>query len=95
VDVLMVIVSLIVLLSSIIWTAFVVSGINKEKQDQDEKLANQALKFESVIALVKQSTRNYEALEEAIEKDLAYIKKIHNQTMDEFQELKKDNAASG
>ena len=91
----MVIVSLIVLLSSIIWTAFVVSGINKEKQDQDEKLANQALKFESVIALVKQSTRNYEALEEAIEKDLAYIKKIHNQTMDEFQELKKDNAASG
>ena len=91
----MVIVSLIVLLSSIIWTAFVVSGINKEKQDQDEKLANQALKFESVISLVKQSTRNYEALEEAIEKDLAYIKKIHNQTMDEFQELKKDNAASG
>jgi len=84
----MLIISIIVLVSSVIWTAVVVSTMNKDSKDQDEKLEAQEKKFESMVKLVKRSTENYQKLEEAIVKDMAYIKEIHNKTMEEVEEFR-------
>jgi len=89
----MLIISIIVLVSSVIWTAVVVSTMNKDSKDQDEKLEAQEKKFESMVKLVKRSTENYQKLEEAIVKDMAYIKEIHNKTMEEVEEFKNAYAA--
>ena len=84
----MLVVSLLVLIASVIWTSIGVSTVNKESRDQNEKLEAQEKKFDSTVNLVKRSTENYQKLEEAIVKDMSYIKEIHNKTMEEVEEFR-------
>ena len=84
----MVVLSIIVLVAAVLWTAFVVSDINKVGAEQDERLDIADQKFEAMVLLVKNATKNYQLLEDAVAKDMEYIKTIHNKTMDEFKELK-------
>ena len=84
----MLIISIIVLVSSVIWTAVGVSTVNKESRDQNERLEAQEKKFDSMVNLVKRSTENYQKLEDAIVKDMSYIKEIHNKTMEEIEEFR-------
>ena len=89
----MLVVSIIVLVSSIIWTAIGVSIMNKENQEQDEKLRAQEEKLDAIGKLVKRSTENYQTLEDAIVKDMSYIKEIHNKTMEEVEEFRNADEA--
>ena len=90
----MLVVSLLVLVASIVWTAIGVSTVNKESRDQNDKLRAQEEKLDAMAKLVKRSTENYQKLEEAIVKDMAYIKEIHNKTMEEVEEFRNADAAS-
>ena len=81
-------VSLLVLVASVVWTAIGVSMVNKESRDQDDKLRAQEEKLDAMAKLVKRATENYQKLEEAIVKDMAYIKEIHNKTMEEVEEFR-------
>ena len=89
----MLIISIIVLVSSVIWTAIGVSTVNKESREQNDKLRAHEEKLDAMAKLVKRSTENYQKLEEAIVKDMAYIKEIHNKTMEEVEEFKNAYAA--
>ena len=89
----MLVVSLLVLVASIVWTAIGVSTVNKESRDQNDKLRAQEEKLDAMAKLVKRSTENYQKLEEAIFKDMAYIKEIHNKTMEEVEEFRNADAA--
>ena len=84
----MLVVSILVLVASIIWTAVGVSTVNKESREQDDKLRAHEEKLDAMAKLVKRSTENYQKLEEAIVKDMAYIKEIHNKTMEEVEEFR-------
>ena len=90
----MLVVSLLVLVASIMWTAVGVSMVNKESRDQNDKLRAQEEKLDAMAKLVKRSTENYQKLEEAIVKDMAYIKEIHNKTMEEVEEFRNADAAA-
>ena len=90
----MLVVSLLVLVASIMWTAVGVSMVNKESREQDDKLRAQEEKLDAMAKLVKRSTENYQKLEEAIVKDMAYIKEIHNKTMEEVEEFRNADAAA-
>ena len=90
----MLVVSLLVLVASIIWTAIGVSTVNKESREQNDKLRAHEEKLDAMAKLVKRSTENYQKLEEAIVKDMAYIKEIHNKTMEEVEEFRNADAAS-
>ena len=90
----MLVVSILVLVASIIWTAVGVSTVNKESREQDDKLRAQEEKLDAMAKLVKRSTENYQKLEEAIVKDMAYIKEIHNKTMEEVEEFRNADAVS-
>ena len=84
----MLVVSLLVLVASIMWTAVGVSMVNKESREQNDKLRAHEEKLDAMAKLVKRSTENYQTLEEAIVKDMAYIKEIHNKTMEEVEEFR-------
>ena len=84
----MLVVSILVLVASIVWTAIGVSTVNKESREQDDKLRAHEEKLDAMAKLVKRSTENYQKLEEAIVKDMAYIKEIHNKTMEEVEEFR-------
>ena len=89
----MLVVSILVLVASIVWTAIGVSTVNKESREQDDKLRAHEEKLDAMAKLVKRSTENYQKLEEAIVKDMAYIKEIHNKTMEEVEEFRNADAA--
>jgi hypothetical protein len=84
----MLVVSIIVLVASVIWTSIGVSIMSKESRGQDEKLRAQEDKLNAIGKLVKRSTENYQKLEDAIVKDMSYIKEVHNKTMDEVEEFR-------
>jgi|19_taG_2_1085344.scaffolds.fasta_scaffold35629_3 uncharacterized membrane protein len=84
----MLVISILVLVASIIWTAIGVSSVNKESREQDDKLRAHEEKLDAMAKLVKRATENYQKLEDAIVKDMAYIKEIHNKTMEEVEEFK-------
>ena len=58
----MLVVSLLVLVASIVWTAIGVSTVNKESRDQNDKLRAHEVKLDAMAKLVKRYTEKYHKL---------------------------------